>query len=383
MARLCYCMDRHPFYAVGGANRQMYLLARELGDRHKISFTCRRPAGHGRWLRRWALSGRHRIRMYSEDCAASEPSERAAVFDRRYTALLEDIDADLYHARATIPNFPVAHRVVARSARRRKLLFTAAHWFDCTLEHIPEAARQQYADAISNADVLTCLSEEMKNKLAAVYNREVLHIRSGHPVPTRLPPKDDPPLILWLGRLNADWRRPELFVELARRLRDIPARCVMIGPGTSFPIGDAGKIGRRITDAAARLPSLTYLPGVLPGKDNAWIARASVLVNTSSHEGFPNTFQQSWLRRTPVASLNVNPDQVLQKHGLGVCTEGDLQELADTITQWVTTPHERLRIGERCRSYAKTHHDIQRTAARYASVYRNLLTGQSEPLPEV
>jgi len=85
----------------------------------------------------------------------------------------------------------------------RPLVFTIAHWFDCTLEHLPEAQRAQYAAAIASATAVTSLTREMQREVERRYDRGVVLIPPGHPVPERSPRKADPPLVLWLGRLNA------------------------------------------------------------------------------------------------------------------------------------------------------------------------------------
>jgi glycosyltransferase involved in cell wall biosynthesis len=363
-------MDRHPSYAVGGANRQMALLADQLSGRFRVHYTCRQPP----MLQRLALAlqpRRHRVATYDDLSRNGGRQRRDLAFAERYGALLARLDADLYHARATMPNLLVA----AAHTRQvnRPLVFTIAHWFDCTLEHLPEAQRAQYAAAIAGAMAVTSLTREMQREVERRYDREVVLIPPGHPVPERSPRKADPPLVLWLGRLNAVWRRPQLFVEIARRLADVAAQCLLVGPGSSYPIGAAGNAGAALAEAARTSGNLRYVPGIRPGWDADLIARAAVVVNTSSHEGFPNTFQQAWLAGVPVASLAVDPDRVIEREGLGVCTHGDLDELAGCIARWLRSPRELCSLGERCRRYALHHHDIRRTAQRFDRLYRRLL----------
>ena len=50
--------------------------------------------------------------------------------------------------------------------------------------------------------------------------------------------------------------------------------------------------------------------------------RCKVFVNTSTHEGFPNTFLQAWRRGIPVISY-VDPDGVIERNGLGASVESE------------------------------------------------------------
>src|SRR3569833_4221583 len=65
-------------------------------------------------------------------------------------------------------------------------------------------------------------------------------------------------------------------------------------------------------------PNLEFLGHRSTAEVNQYLARASVFVNTSVHEGFPNTFVQAWLRDAVVVSLTVNPDGVLDRRAVGI-----------------------------------------------------------------
>ena len=41
--------------------------------------------------------------------------------------------------------------------------------------------------------------------------------------------------------------------------------------------------------------------------------KSKILINTSSFEGFPNTFVQAWANGVPVISLKVDPDNIIKK----------------------------------------------------------------------
>ncbi len=57
------------------------------------------------------------------------------------------------------------------------------------------------------------------------------------------------------------------------------------------------------------------------------VANAKALINTSKYEGFPNVFLEAWALGIPVISLTVNPGNVINNFGLGICCQGDLEKM--------------------------------------------------------
>jgi glycosyltransferase involved in cell wall biosynthesis len=90
---------------------------------------------------------------------------------------------------------------------------------------------------------------------------------------------------------------------------------------------------------------------------NEFLARAHVFVNTSLHEGFPNTFIQAWMREVPVVSLHVDPDEVLGRERIGIHA-GSEEELRDAVRMLVVDPHRRAEYAVRAREYARRRHSL-------------------------
>ncbi len=356
-------MDRHPLHSVSGANRQMQLLANALPESFRIAYTSWRP--------RAVEDASTREALFYYDVEPNR-ARRVRGAEAAYRELLRSIDARIYHARATLGLVPAAAKFAVSNGR--PFVFTCAHDFDVSLEHIPKFRRWRFRSAIGAASVITTLTEAMRADLQVRYPQvEVLHIPSGHPIPEPPFVKSDPPIVLWLGRLNAAWKRPRVFLRLAQQLLAVPARFVMIGPGTPLGVGGVSGAAEPFAEAARKLPNFEFIPGVLPGEDNPWIARAALLVNTSSHEGFPNTFVQSWLRETPVASLDVDPDQVVERQNLGSNANGDFERLTSQVRALIEDPSSRTQIGHRARAHAVANHNIVDTAGSYARLYSPLI----------
>ena len=99
--------------------------------------------------------------------------------------------------------------------------------------------------------------------------------------------------VLWVATMR-EQKRPELFIELARRM---PQHRFMIvggndpGPGETY--------AEAVRAAAAQLPNMTVRGFVPFAEADRLFDGARVLVNTSTYEGFPNTFLQAWARGVP------------------------------------------------------------------------------------
>ena len=72
-----------------------------------------------------------------------------------------------------------------------------------------------------------------------------------------------------------------------------------------------------IAEEARQIPNLNF-NGYLPiGKVEQFFLKAKLFVNTSSYEGFPNSFLQAWQKGIPVVSF-VDPDSLISRNRLGI-----------------------------------------------------------------
>ena len=115
--------------------------------------------------------------------------------------------------------------------------------------------------------------------------------------------------VLWVSNLRA-LKRPELALELARQLPDV--RFTVAGG----PMPGGQTYYEDVMAAAARLPNVTMLGAVRYAATGALFDRAKIFLNTSSIEGFPNTFLQAWIRGVPVVTF-FDPDSLVQRLSLG------------------------------------------------------------------
>jgi len=97
------------------------------------------------------------------------------------------------------------------------------------------------------------------------------------------------------------------------------------------------------------------------------IANAKALISTSNSEGFPNIFLEAWATGVPVISLIVNPGNVINKYGLGICCDGDLEKMKASIEKNETRAIDK----EKLKSYVSEFHDFSTAADRFLSIINN------------
>jgi glycosyltransferase involved in cell wall biosynthesis len=157
--------------------------------------------------------------------------------------------------------------------------------------------------------------------------------------------------LLWVARCAAV-KRPKLFLELARRFPK--ASCCMVCSPHDRPLWN------RIREQAAGLPNVKFLETVPYQEIQRHFDMARIFVNTSSHEGVPNTFIHSGLGRAAIASLEIDPDSMFSQFAAGAQARGDFEGLVEKIGALLSDPDLLRSAGEECARYVGEWHDNAR-----------------------
>jgi glycosyltransferase involved in cell wall biosynthesis len=169
-------------------------------------------------------------------------------------------------------------------------------------------------------------------------------------------------------------KRPELFLELARRLPQLRFR--MVG-GPSAEPGER-ELFEQIRGAAQAIPNLEFAGFVPYAEIGRHFDDARVFVNTSEWEGFPNTFLQSWSRSIPTVSFF---DTASTMGGRPVVTAaGDLDDMTRSVATLMSDDAQWRDTGEHARAYVDTHHSVDAAASGYDGVFRRLCAAPRERL---
>jgi len=181
--------------------------------------------------------------------------------------------------------------------------------------------------------------------------------------------KSSPPIVLWLANLKQG-KRPELFFEMMDHLGEQDCRFIMAGA-----MAEPQRYAGLIKNYQMKYRNFEYRPKIDFQESNKLIGEASVFINTSlgQAEGFPNTFIQAWLRRTPTISLGVDPDNLIGQHKLGGVVTEPL-ELAGKVMQILRDRALADSMGARAEQLAKekfglekNFHKVEQIAATLAA----------------
>jgi glycosyltransferase involved in cell wall biosynthesis len=238
-------------------------------------------------------------------------------------------------------------------ARRKPVVFLSGSDMDFMPEH-KQGVATLYGDpgkvaaySVEKASVHVVQTPRQQELLRAVYGREAVVARNPIDL-TRSFPKRDDGSVLWVGKSDTV-KRPELAIEVARGLPH--ARFVLI-MNVSNP-----QIFASVADGARAAGNVEIIPWVPFGEVESYFARAAVFLSTSRIEGFPNTFLQAAKYEVPVASLAVDPGEMLERHGAGIDAKGDMELLVRELGDLVSNPERRRQVGAKARAYAEEHHD--------------------------
>ncbi len=359
MTKVCVVVQNHPKVLMGGAQYQGHLLAEEFARRPGVEVTYLArdvPAEAATTydvpyaLRSIGTKAGIRRRAALFDASGLWNTLRALQPDVVYQQMRQSYTAvcAVYARQAGIPFFFQIASDLDLSRRWVPYGLSANLPFDVA-ESLAGAWGLRHASHViaQTARQGRMLYERFGRDTAAV-------VRNFQPLPASLPQKADRPVeVFWVANIK-EVKRPELFVQLAESFigRD-DLKFTMAGRPSEFQ-----RRYRPMMERIARTPNLEYL-GELPIEAvNQRMAEAAIHVNTSSYEGFPNTFIQAWAHGAVVATIAVDPDEGgMENLGIGICA-GSFEGLRVTIDQLARSPERRRAIAERAFAFAHANHSL-------------------------
>jgi hypothetical protein len=157
--------------------------------------------------------------------------------------------------------------------------------------------------------------------------------------------------LLWVARCQRI-KRPQIFLDLVEQFPSL--RCRMICPRE-----DEG-LWKAVAERAGRLPNLEFIERVPYREIQQHYDAAKIFVNTSSYEGWPNSFIQAGLGGAALLSLEVNSDRLFERFEPGFFAGGDFEAFV-AGAGWLLSSADVLRAAQAgCERFVAELHDNER-----------------------
>lgn len=357
-----YCLFNPKSAApMGGAELDMYTLAMGLCNKFSVSIVT------GDW-------GQKNIEKYGnisvfKSIKLGSKKYLAALF--RLWFVLMEADSDVYISSAAGPEVGII--ALYCIIFNRKFIYRTAHDIDCNGEYIK---KNGLSGKIFKFGLLhshkVIISVNKHALLLKEHYKKLKHGKTLFFIPLAIEIKadafvnNDKKSILWIAR-GVRWKQPDLFLDLAEKLRD--ENFVMIMPEQK---GEA-IIFQKIKNRAMNIKNLVFIGGV-PFKDiQQYFDEAKIFVNTSDYEGFTYTLIQSGIAKVPVVYFNVNPDEVITKYNMGYVSDGKESLLFKQVEKLSHDDVDWQEKSENAHKYVRKNHDIKVVVRQWEKIIGELI----------
>jgi glycosyltransferase involved in cell wall biosynthesis len=211
--------------------------------------------------------------------------------------------------------------------------------------------------SIEQASAHIVQTERQAEMLYDGYDRTSTVIKNPIDVNPKFPKSTTPQTVLWVGKSDERVKRPSLVLELARRMPEYKFVVIM----NTVHIESQVQAER----LAETLPNVTLIERVPFETIESYFAEARIHLNTSSFEGFPNTYLQAAKYGVPTVAMIVDPDGMLSQHSCGFACENDVDKCEATIRRLMADEHLYAELSRNSLEYVCTYHDKNLVAQKY------------------
>lgn len=285
--------------------------------------------------------------------------------------IYRQIDADLYCCFGA-SNLSAEVAAFCRQAGKKYLLFIAGDGDLSPKYYSGSTEIDRYGSlghlcyyTLQQADQIIIQTQNQAEALRARFGREAQIIRNPLDL-ERFARPDAPPeaqkTVLWIGK-SSQVKAPDVLLRLAQRFPALPFAMILNK--------DQPELYQRIL--AEKPPNVTILERVPIDEIEAYFATSFVLINTSLHEGFPNTFLQAGKYGLPILSLRADPDGFIEGYSCGIVAGGDFERLAEGLRVIHEERPKAQVFSENIHRYVYQNHKLADKISQLDQVVRSLV----------
>lgn len=348
--------SRVPF---GGAEAQLYLLSKEFAKKENTKV--------------YLITGdkdlKKRIETYQNiEIHISIPVERKFLnYPKAIINLIQTlikINPDVIIQRAA--GIPTALMAIYCKIFKKKFIYSIANLTDVIKNGEKGIKGKIYEYGLDNASIIIAQNRDqishLKNWKKSIIEKTIT-IKNGYKIKKVY--KVNKERILWVGRAEK-FKRPELFFELAEKFPQ--EKFEMICPKFYNP-----NYWEELKIRARNYSNIDFVDFVPFNQIDKNFNRAKILISTSIYEGFPNTFIQALKNKTPVISLNVDPDNFLMKNKCGFNCRDDINKLEFYLEKLLDDDNLYEIYSNNAFEYVQKYHDIEKIATKWIDLIHNLI----------
>ncbi|MBN1253041.1 MAG: glycosyltransferase family 4 protein [Bacteroidales bacterium] len=339
----------------GGAELQMYLIANKLSENKNyiIDFIV-------------ADYGQKKIEKFENITVfkSFKLLQKESIFSKfiksiSYFLLLIKINPDIIIT--TAAHATVGFTALYSKIFNKKHIHRTAHLNDVNLAWINTngIVGNIYKYGLYNADKVINQSIEHKNLLSKNHKIEAEVIKNAFIINKYQ--QTEKKSILWVGRF-VNWKNPDLFLKLATEFTD--EKFTMICPYSDKNLEEWNKFKQK----AYNIKNLNFIDNVPFFEIQKYFNESKLFVNTSESEGYPNTFLQAAAAKTPIISLNVNPDNFLTEYNCGYFCNNDFLKMTEKINYLLNDNSKMQQLGENLRQYLENQHDLNKIVIKFEKI---------------
>lgn len=271
-----------------------------------------------------------------------------------------------------LPLFLASYALAARRGAREADL-VHAHWLPSALPalatrkplvlqlwgtdvELAERARPLARSLVQRARIVVCPSNALATNARELGARDVRVIPSGVAIPEQVCEPDEPPHVLYAGRLSEE----KGVLELLEATADLPR--VIVGDGP---------LRERVPDAIGFVP---------PSELGGYYERAAVVACPSRREGYGVVAREAMAFGRPVVATAVGGLLDAVEHDVTglVVPKQDVPALRGAIERLLADADLRRRLGAAARDVAEVEYSWEAATANTLSAYR-AATGATSP----
>lgn len=257
------------------------------------------------------------------------------------------------------------------SLHRRRFVYSVASDPDCDprLPHMDSLRQRRfYRYGLRRADRIIVQTARQQRMLAEGFGHTSTIIPMPCPGPgdaeyvQPAPPAHGSARVAWVGRI-VEVKRLEVLLDIAAEMPEI-----------TFEVAGSFEEQRPYVQALYRrartIPNVVLRGRVIREQMPAFYQRASCLLCTSEHEGFPNTFLEAWSHGVPVVST-IDPDGLIARYDLGAAAT-DTAGLIAALHAVLAWPHRWQQVSCNARQYYVQNHTLERVMPRFEQLFQEV-----------